>query len=220
MRYHIVMGDVVASSALEARVLRKELKALVSACNDANRKQILSPLTITLGDEFQGVAASLTAAIQLILFLEEQTLKRNLPFRLHYVAHFGNIETAINPDIAYEMLGPGLTRARSILATKMKNRPRFTFAYDDELTANTLNDLFFVLEHISARWHEQDYALIYDMINLDSDREVAEKNGRDRSLVWKRRSTLRISEYRHQKRAITLLAEHFDARLKSITQKS
>tara|TARA_R110002049_G_scaffold233444_1_gene406753 strand:+ start:226 stop:366 length:141 start_codon:yes stop_codon:yes gene_type:complete len=46
------MGDVVSSSGYEAKLLHKELKALIQSCNEELRADILSPYTITLGDEF------------------------------------------------------------------------------------------------------------------------------------------------------------------------
>ncbi len=53
--YPIFMGDVVNSSDYDGEVLSKGLKELVESTNKKFGKAILSPLTITLGDEFQGI---------------------------------------------------------------------------------------------------------------------------------------------------------------------
>ena len=89
------MGDVVSSRGYEAKLLHKELKALIQSCNEELR-DILSPYTITLGDEFQGITTSLEASIKTLFFIEEECLKQKLGFKLHYVLHFGEIETEIN----------------------------------------------------------------------------------------------------------------------------
>jgi hypothetical protein len=70
-KYFILMGDVVSSSGYEAKLLHKELKALIQSCNEELRADKLSPYTITLGDEFQGIATSLEASIKTLFFIEK-----------------------------------------------------------------------------------------------------------------------------------------------------
>ena len=210
MDHHILMGDVVASSKQDHRQLQADLKELVASCNTSLAPGIKSPYTITLGDEFQGVAASLRDSVAAILFLEEKILSAKLDFKLHYVAHLGPIDTPINPDIAHQMMGTGLTTARALLTQKRRERPRFHFEYPDPLVGNLLNDIFFVLERIIDRWNLRDYALITDMIAHTDNAEVGQMHGKDRSLIWRRRATLRIEEYRRLKSAVEHIAADFD----------
>ena len=70
-KYFILMGDVIGSRRLYARKLQRQLKNLLSACNQHLKAGILSPYTTTLGDEFQGIAMSLRATAESIFFLEE-----------------------------------------------------------------------------------------------------------------------------------------------------
>lgn len=125
--YPIFMGDVVNSSDYDGELLSKGLKELVESTNKKFSKDILSPLTITLGDEFQGVLNSVSTGIDLLFHLEEELLITEPDFKLHYVLLLGEIETEINPDIAYEMMGKGLTEARKMLSSKKRNRKRFRF---------------------------------------------------------------------------------------------
>jgi len=62
-KYFILMGDVIGSRGFDATKLRRQLKSLLSACNGDLKTEILSPYTTTLGDEFQGIAMSLHAAV-------------------------------------------------------------------------------------------------------------------------------------------------------------
>lgn len=194
-KYHILMGDVIASSDYDAQALGKNLKELVNAANETLKKQTLSPYTVTLGDEFQGVTSSLQSGIETLFYLEEQRLVKGCEFKLHYVLHYGKIETPINPETSYGMLGKGLTQARKKLTAKKRERKRFNFDLGEEEFSTQLNRLFEVLDGITERWKPDDFALITDMINNDNDREVGEKHDKDRSQIWRRRKTLMINEY-------------------------
>ncbi len=193
--YAILMGDVTGSSAKNAELLKVDLKTLVDETNTRFGDHILSPLTITLGDEFQGVIDSLPSAIGIIFNMEELKLKQSLDFNLHYVYKFGEIDTEINPDIAHEMLGAGLTEARKKLTSKKRDRKRFQFYLDEQLHSNQLTRIFEVLDSIIDSWKVEDYPLILDMIQNENNQEVGELHHKTRTQIWKRRKTLMIKEY-------------------------
>ena len=193
--YPILMGDVVSSSSYKAEKLHTELKELVEVTNMTFRKNILSPLTITLGDEFQGVVDSLQSAVQIIFLLEEESLRRELNFRLHYVFHTGKIETDINPDIAYEMLGSGLTHARKLLTDKSRDRKRFVFDMGKNSLSEQLIRIFDVVDGLTQNWKKEDFKLIWSMIKNENNQEVGDEFDKNRDQIWKRRKTLMIKEY-------------------------
>jgi len=189
------MGDVVSSKDYDSQMLQKQLKTLTDNCNELLEQHLLSPYTITLGDEFQGIPASLSASIQTLFLFEEECLRQSVDFKLHYVIHFGVIDTAINPDIAYEMMGPGLTKARELLSSKKRDRKRFQFLLKDDIETLQLNRLFEVLDSIIRSWKKDDFPLILDMINNENNAEVGELHDKNRDQIWKRRKTLMIHEY-------------------------
>ncbi len=189
------MGDVVSSSSYESGKLTTEFKSLVESVNDTFGNNILSPLTITLGDDFQAVLDSVETGIAIIFFIEEECLRRELDFKLHYVLHTGEIDTEINPDIAYEMLGEGLTTARKMLNIKKRDRKRFKISLKDETGSDQLNRLLEVTDSLIMNWKKEDYALIIDMIENENNSEVGEIHGKNRDQIWKRRKTLMIKEY-------------------------
>jgi hypothetical protein len=208
--YHIFMGDVVASSALDQIDLQAQLKKLIRDTNEKRKAGILSPYTITLGDEFQGVARSLSGLVETVFFLEEEILRKQYTFKLHYVAHWGEITTRINRNVAYEMMGPGLANARAKLTSKRRRRPRFIFEYGDRQKDQILNGIFLVIENIIDRWKPRDFSLILDMIKLESDSKIAAKRKRDRSLIWRRRETLRVDDYAELKASLMEIAKLLD----------
>ncbi|WP_020403071.1 SatD family protein [Gracilimonas tropica] len=206
-KQYILMGDVVSSKDYDSNMLQKQLKFLTNSCNETFEKELLSPYTITLGDEFQGIPQSLQTSIETLFFYEEECLRHSLDFKLHYVVHHGEIETEINPDIAYEMMGPGLTKARELLSSKKRDRKRFQFLLDDETLSLQVSRLFEVLDSIILSWKKDDFQLILDMINNENNAEVGEKNDKNRDQIWKRRKTLMIHEYNLLKKTIFTLIE-------------
>ena len=193
------MGDVVNSRRKKADELQYQLKGLVNYVNEEYKPTLLSPYTITLGDEFQGITKSLHSGIDTIFRYEEKCLAENANFKLHYVLHYGTISTDINPNIAYEMMGPGLTHARELLSDKSRGRKRFTFDLEDEVTSAQFMRVFEALDGIIQRWSRKDYSLIWSMIRNENNAEVGAEFGKNRDQIWKRRKTLMIKEYNQLK---------------------
>ena len=206
-RQYILMGDIIGSSEYEARPLRGEFLQLTASCNKTLKEGILSPYTVTLGDEFQGVARSLPAAIEAIFYMEETAFRRGLLFKIRYVTVHGQIDTPVNRLKAYNMMGAGLTKAREILTDKGRGDRRFHFDPADTYIMNQLNRLFVVVDGLNDRWDVADALLILDMLYNTNNEEVGSKHGKNRSQIWKRRKHLLVEEYRALKEVIAELAQ-------------
>lgn len=193
--YYIVMGDIVKSSTYEGREMMQEFRSAVDSCNQELAACILSPYTITLGDEFQGVAKSLICSVQSLFSLEESLLMQGDPFKLRYVVHYGEIVTPINRNIAHEMVGPGLANARDLLTVKHRLRPRFVFDLPDKDLSGILTRLFGVVDSLMQDWSVKDLGLIVDMLSSSDDTEIMSKYSKNRSQIWKRRRSLHIRDY-------------------------
>jgi hypothetical protein len=200
--YFILMGDVIESRKLDATRLRQQLTTLLSACNRDLHTQILSPYTTTLGDEFQGIAGSLHAVAETIFCLDEARIKNHYDFLIRYVAHYGEIQTPINTEVAYGMMGPGLTKARALLTDKHRGKPRFCFELPDKGLAENLTRLFSVIDGLTDRWGQRDASVISDMLSNTNNEEVGAKHNKNRSQIWKKRKHLLIEEYRSAKAVV------------------
>lgn len=204
------MGDIIASSDKAPEQLANRLANLIKRTNTAFKQDLLSPLTVTLGDEFQGVARDAKAAVSIMLYLEKQWLK-NAEIELRYSWVQGQIDTAINPDIAYGMLGPALTHARKMLSSKARDRPKLQVHLDDRpLIAKIIHDTAIGLFGISKTWNPKDFALILDLLSDADIRTVAQTHKRDTSSVYRRRDTLMIEEYAALAQALHGLAALID----------
>ncbi len=200
--HHILMADVIATHQYGGNDLSQSLSKLVSSCNRTFAARILSPYTITLGDEFQGVAASLGSAVEAIFYVEEYRLDEKLKFKLRYALCYGEIESELNPKIAHGMLGSGLSEARKMLNGRKIGNSRFRFKLDDKRKSKQLTRLFRLIESVVSKWKERDYPLISEMLTNDNDQQVGLKFNKNRSQIWKRRKNLRIEEYLTLKKII------------------
>lgn len=189
------MADIVKSSGRNAKNLMKGFSEVVNAANKKYQKQILSPLTITLGDEFQGVVNSMQAALQVIFDLEELSMAAAVPFQLRYVIVEGEIDTAINKTKAHAMLGPGLTEARRRLLGMKTTRNRFQVSARNESRSEDLNLMFMIMQGIEDQWTSAQKKVVSAFLRFGDYRTVAEKLRKDPSATWKRRKSLMIAEF-------------------------
>lgn len=203
---YILMGDIVGSSTYKASKLRREFMEIVSSCNKTLEGEILSPYTVTLGDEFQGVARTLRGLFDAVFYLEEISLLKRLRFKVRYVGLYGEIDTPINRMKAHGMMGAGLTRSREMLSAKRRGKPRFQFELPDDQMTKELNLLFLVIDGIIAKWDSDDGPLILDMITNNNNVEVGKRHKKNRTQIWKRRKNMLIEEFRALKEVVFDLA--------------
>ncbi|MFT2007576.1 SatD family protein [Pontibacter sp. 13R65] len=205
--YFILMADIISSSRHKGDLLMKQFKEVVNTVNEKHKELLLSPLTITLGDEFQGVALNLEAAIKVIVALEEVIVLQYKPFKLRYVLNFGQIETPINHEIAYGMLGNGLTEARELLEQVKHHRgERFIVKTGNQRQSITLQKTFILYQWLVDAWKPADSQLIGAFLQESDYKVVAEQLGKVRSLMWKREKSLKIKEYLAARDLLHLIA--------------
>ncbi len=208
---HIVlMADIQSSRGFEQKKLLKEFMLLTKNANLIYQKNLRSPLTITLGDEFQGVPKSLSSAINIILFLEEEIIQQKWNFKLRYTIGEGVIETAINTKNAHGMMGAGLTETRQQLELLKKDKDSSRFLvhiHSKELNA-LLNSTFFVYQSFVDEWRpDKDYSVVGSLLKYHDYKEAAAHLHQDPSQVWKRQKTLNFKAYTRIKSAIQMIAE-------------
>jgi hypothetical protein len=209
MEYPILMADIINSGKKDSKLLMSQLKEIVKSIN--SKAQFLSPLTITLGDEFQGVANSIDTGIKTIIEIEEMIIQNQFDLKLRYVLNYGHIETEINTKTAYEMLGDGLTEARENL-NELKNKDsRFLICLGLGMkdSADILNKTFIIYQSFADSWKLNDYKIVAEFLKTDDYKIVAEKVNLDRSSAWRRRKSLKMHEYETIKNIILTLLNRF-----------
>jgi SatD family (SatD) len=205
MKRIILMADVVKSHLHDQRELISEFKEIVHEANSIYKSSLLSPLTITLGDEFQGILKNASTALELIIHLEESLIHRKTKFNLRYVLHEGEIETEINDKIAFEMLGEGLSEARRMMETLKEDKRRFHIVIENSNHSELLNCAFRIFESITERWREKkDEEIISNFLKYKDYKKIADILERERSLIWKRQKSLQLESYYSIKSIIEL----------------
>ena len=196
MKHFILMADVVKSRDHEPVAMMQAFHNLVKELNDSFSCRLLSPVTITLGDEFQGVPDGFSAACEMIVWLEEQRIERSLAFALRYVLHEGDIATPLNPQQAWGMMGQGLTDAREMLQEAKRREMPVRVSIGNVVAGQILEEAFVVYENIMSGWDAtDDYPIAASFLKLHDYKEVAEALGKTRSQMWKRARTLNMQSY-------------------------
>lgn len=209
MQYcYILMADIIDSSHKVSTSLMNDFVMLIDKSNKKYCKQLLSPLTITLGDEFQGIVKSLKGAINIIIDLEKEQIHLKSNFKLRYVLQYGTVDTEINSKIAYQMLGEGLKDTRNNLIGLKKTNNRFLFALKKKKNEIVLNNSFVVCQNLIDKWHDEDKELIYTFLQEQDYKKVALKLGKETSLMWKREKSLRIKDFFALENIIESIAEN------------
>lgn len=203
--HFILMADIIGSSALSL----EEYDVFKQAIDKTNRnfaRKLLSPLTITLGDEFQGVIKNRKSGIEIIIDLEEEMLLSGIQMR--YSFGQGTIDTAINPENAHGMVGPGLTKTRKALEEVKESEDRHTFDFKDRQLTKKLTLAFRVYRSLVDDWFIRtgDAALAHDFLHLKDYKVIAEKYHKDNSSMWRKGKSLKISEYLALKELILILS--------------
>lgn len=115
MKYLVLIGDMLGSRQLTDR--RETQERFKSACRSINRRRkhygVVSPLMVTLGDEFQGVLGSADRLWPLIARLELDMH----PQQFRFSVGLGEITTAINSRSSLGMDGPAFHNAREGIET-------------------------------------------------------------------------------------------------------
>ena len=197
------MADIQDSGSKNSINIMDFFRQIVDEINAVFKKNIESPLTITLGDEFQGVVKNVPNAISIIYYIEELIVKNNIDFKLRYVINEGKIDTEINPIRSYEMLGKGLTDARNQLNELKKTKSRFFISLNSQPKNIVLNESFLVFQNIIDDWNiKKDQEILAHFIDLEDYKKVALAVNKDKSQIWKRNKNLNIDSYFAIKRVI------------------
>lgn len=151
--YAALMGDLVRSESSAAiATLHDHFNTAVDRQNEARKSALASPLTITLGDEFQGLMTSFPEAAAAARAMRLELLGHGIECR--FVIGAVALRTPLNEKRAWNMMGPGLSAARAKLNDKRSpSLYRFSFP-DDVLLERLLDAIGASLTAIERRWTE------------------------------------------------------------------
>ncbi len=145
----VLIADIVASRQIEDRDrIQRKLKNLLNTINKSSGS-ILSPMTITLGDEFQCVYSSADVIFNHIW----RILETAYPEKIRFSYGIGGISTRINKNQAIGMDGPAFYEAREGLIQLKQGNYYFNIRVSDNQSENLnfiRNSLHLVSHHIRS----------------------------------------------------------------------
>jgi len=204
--YLVLMADIIKSRDFDQKNAMEGFHEIVHSVNKQWRGSLLSPLTITLGDEFQGIVRGMGDIADVVFALEEQSVIDGIEFKLRYALYQGAVDTPINKHLAYGMMGDGLTLARQRLSVMKRSSNRFHFSFRDDAKSKVINDSFLVFQSIVDKWNvDKDYYLVASFLKEQDYKDVAVTLEKDRSLMWRRMKSLQMEEYLAMKKVISYL---------------
>lgn len=192
----VIMGDLVKSEAApSAEALHRLFNDAVNEANAAFADQLASPLTITLGDEFQGLTETLEAGMTIIRHIRWSLLERDVECR--FVIGLVSLASPVNADKAWNMMGPGLAAAREKLEQKRApNAYRFSLA-DHPTLENLMESLGLALTDIEADWTaRQREVMLAAMRARERPAALVERFDVKESVFYKVRRAAKFDLYR------------------------
>jgi len=203
--YWILMGDIVQSRRARGNVLAGQFGSLIAYLNQRFAVSILSQLTITLGDEFQGVVQDKKTGVAIILEAEKYIMANYEKLTIRFVLNHGEIETPINTQIAHGMLGSGLSTTRDLISHLKKIKERYWIGEAGKENT-TMNQLFFLYDSLVSDWKGEDKKLASMFLEMKDYKKVAAALGKNPSLMWKRERSLKIRVFETINQLIEKLA--------------
>jgi len=172
MNYLVLIGDIVASKAIRNRSqFQNQFEAVLEQASRQYQNIMISPLTLTIGDEFQAVFGGTENLFQLIAFVEQQM--PSVAFR--YGFGLGSIVTEINTQRAIGMDGPAFHFARQAVELARKQEKSHYFTCEDAQVQERLNILLSWIDLTMKRWSDQRKGIFYFYRQKMKQRAIAEK---------------------------------------------
>lgn len=199
MMYNTVMNvvalisDIIESKEIADR--RGFQEELVGCLGEINRSSglLLSPYTVTLGDEFQAVYENGGEVLDHVLSI----LVRLFPVRFRFSISFGGISTGINKEQAIGMDGPVFHNAREGMDRLKKTGYsiiRVADARDGGL--DTFNaGLGLAMAHM-ADWKGDTLRIFYDLFQGKAVKEIVPHYNLSQRGVYKLINRNKLWEYR------------------------
>lgn len=149
IRNIVLVGDLVASRRIvERSAVQERLRDCLRQLNSKKREGLLSPYTITLGDEFQAVFSTPDR-----LFRDSLTVLIALyPVEVRFSFAIGEISTAINTKQAIGMDGPAFHEARATIDRLKKTKNLFAIASSDGAGLTLINQSLALISHTIGKW--------------------------------------------------------------------
>ena len=161
MLYIALIGDLIESKQLKNRKqVQQELQELMAVLNRDYRDYLVSPFTVTTGDEFQALLRPNPEIMRLIAL--------GFPHPIRFGLGLGEIVTDINREQSIGSDGPAYWRARAAInAVHEKNdygSSRIAVSLGDEELSQAVNTVLAAASFIQSKWNASQREVLERML--------------------------------------------------------
>jgi len=168
-----VIGDVINSRNMKGRrQFQERFQQTLDRINQAQNPSMISPCTITLGDEFQVVYRDADS-----LFLDFMTILDGVyPAKIRFSVGIGPLETPINSQRALGMDGPAFHVARAAFDTDFKKSERkFQIGHHRKATPAWIGSGLALVSHEMKTWKQNRFQVFLKLLAGLEPKTIAEQ---------------------------------------------
>ncbi len=162
MKKIVLIGDIISSKRIKNRnEIQRKLVKLFKKINKGN-KGLVSPYTITLGDEFQALYQNADN-----LFNDVWQIMLDLyPERIRFSIGIGELTTRVNKRQAIGMDGPAFYNARAGLNQLKTTTFMLNLTDNEEGKFTLINQVLFFISSFIKKWKHTRIS-IFNMLNKE-----------------------------------------------------
>ncbi len=198
MPYLALIGDVVGSKDVPKRAdFQKRLLHALKRINDRKPRAVVSPYTITLGDEFQAVyRAADTLFADIFSILAEMH-----PVEIRFGVGVGELTTPVNSKQALGMDGPAFHRARKAITILKESGYLISLQGADAPQGpafdhwNLLNHLLNFVSHKVGSWERNRLRIVSGRLEGRSAPELERELKVSKVAIYKNINAAALDEF-------------------------
>ncbi len=182
VKYVVLVADLVSSRKIvERSAVQEKLTTCLRRLNSGKKEGLLSPYTITLGDEFQSVFATPGR-----IFRDALTVLIALyPVEVRFVFAVGEISTSINSKQTLGMDGPAFHEARGAIERLKKAKGLFAVAGPEPAGLDLVNHSLALVSHAIRKWPRSRLEILRGILEHRSVGQLASDLGITDKAVYK-----------------------------------
>lgn len=171
MKKIVLIGDIVSSRKIAKREeAQKKLQRYFNLLNQRH-KTLISPFTITLGDEFQALYKNSSDIFRDIW----EILMVLYPVKVRFSIGIGELSTPVNKKQSIGMDGPAFYNARKGLIELKKTSCLINIITDTNLTDELAKHSLFLISQLAGKWKPTRLKILVMLYEGKSVKEISGK---------------------------------------------
>lgn len=196
-----LIADTIGSKGIAERgEFQQQLKKVLENVSENSSAYLLSPYTITLGDEFQAVYSSFDS----IMYDMMDILEESYPQQMRFAIGYDTLSTSINPEAALGMDGPAFHIARAGMEQlKELDRTVIQFYGSEIPSLEIVNHSLNMFSLYMEKWKDNTFYTFASILKDKPVEDIARRIGITVRGTYKHINMHHLREYIHLFQIIT-----------------